>query len=289
MKANPVSRRRFLAAAAISPLAAIAQQRRMPRVVEDIIPKIPVGLELYSVRNELAKDLNGTVTAVAKMGYQVVEFFSPYFSWTSQQAKDVRKLMDGLGITCRSTHNGPNAFSGDGIAKAIELNRALGAEYVVMASAGRVDGLDGWKRVADTLAGAAEKFRVEGLKGGYHNHQLEFTPLEGKRPIEILAANTPKDFMLQLDVGTCVEVGSDPVAWIKANPGRIRALHLKDWAPGEGYKVLFGEGKAPWKEVFGAAESVGGVEYYLIEQEGSRFTPFETAEKCLASYKRTHL
>ena len=288
MKAHSISRRRFLGAAAAAPLAtALAQQRE--RVAEEIIPKVPVGLELYSVRNELAKDLNGTVTRVAKMGYQVVEFYAPYFSWTAQQAKDVRKLMDGLGIRCRSTHNGPNAFTGDGIAKAIELNRALGSEYVVMASAGQVKGLDGWRTVAETLTSAAEKFRVEGLKGGYHNHQLEFTPLEGKRPIEIIAANTPQDFMLQLDVGTCVEMGSDPVAWIKANPGRIRALHLKDWAPGEGYKVLFGEGKAPWKEIFAAAESVGGVEYYLIEQEGSRFPPFETAERCLASYKRTHL
>ena len=288
MKAHSISRRRFLGAAAAAPLAtALAQQRE--RVAEEIIPKVPVGLELYSVRNELAKDLNGTVTRVAKMGYQVVEFYAPYFGWTLQQAKDVRKLMDGLGIRCRSTHNGPNAFTGDGIAKAIELNRALGSEYVVMASAGQVKGLDGWRTVAETLTSAAEKFRVEGLKGGYHNHQLEFTPLEGKRPIEIIAANTPKDFMLQLDVGTCVEMGSDPVAWIKANPGRIRALHLKDWAPGEGYKVLFGEGKAPWKEIFAAAESVGGVEYYLIEQEGSRFSPFETAERCLASYKRTHL
>lgn len=290
MTAHSISRRGFLGAAAAAPLAtALAHPQQRERVAEEIIPKIPVGLELFSVRDELGKDLNGTVTRVAKMGYQVVEFFAPYFSWTPQQAKDVRKLMDGLGIQCRSTHNGPNAFTGDGIAKAIELNRALGAEYVVMASAGQVKGLDGWRTVAETLTRAAERFRVEGLKGGYHNHQLEFTPLEGKRPMEIIAANTPKDFMLQLDVGTCVEMGSDPVEWIKANPGRIRALHLKDWAPGEGYKVLFGEGKAPWKEIFAAAESVGGVEYYLIEQEGSRFTPFETAEKCLATYKRTHL
>ena len=295
MTTPSISRRGFLATAAIgAPIAnAFAQQMRKaqarPRVAEDVVPKVPVGLELYSVRNELGEDLNGTVTRVAKMGYQVVEFYAPYFNWTLQEAKDMRKLMSDLGISCRSTHNGPNAFSGDGITKAIELNRALGAEYVVMASAGQVKTLDGWRTVAETLTAAAEKFRDEGLKGGYHNHQLEFTPLEGKRPIEIIAANTPKDFMLQLDVGTCVEVGSDPVAWIKANPGRIRALHLKDWTPGEGYKVLFGEGKAPWKEIFAAAESVGGVEYYLIEQEGSRFTPFETAEKCLASYKRTHL
>jgi sugar phosphate isomerase/epimerase len=280
MTSHPISRRRFLAAAAAAPLAtALAAPRQ-----------IPVGLELYSVRDDLGKDLEGTVTAVAKMGYQVVEFYSPYFSWTTARAKEVRKLLDDLGIKCNSTHNGGNAFSGDGIAKAIELNGILGCKYVVMASAGRVDGLDGWKGVAETLTAASEKFRPAGLHGGYHNHQAEFTPVDGKRPIEVLAANTPKDFMLQLDIGTCVEVGSDPVAWIKANPGRIRSLHLKEWGPGadKGYKCLFGEGVAPWKDIFAAAESAGGVEYYLIEQEGSRFTPFETAEKCLAAYRQIH-
>lgn len=272
-----LSRRSFLAMAATAPLVTAAPQSK----------RIPVGLELYSVRNELAKDLNGTVTAVAKMGYQVVEFFSPYFTWTPDYAKEVRKLMDGLGIRCNSTHNGPNAFTGDGIAKAIELNKILGAKFIVMASAGKVDpGLDGWKKVSDTLTQACEKFRPAGLRAGYHNHQAEFKPLDGQRPIEVIAANTPKDFMMQFDVGTCVEVGSDPVAWIKGNPGRINSLHCKDWAPDEGYKVLFGEGKSPWKAIFEAAESVGGVEYYLIEQEGSRFTPFETAEKCLATFRK---
>jgi sugar phosphate isomerase/epimerase len=108
--------------------------------------------------------------------------------------------------------------------------------------------------------------------------------------MEVIAANTPKDVMLQLDVGTCVEVGSDPVAWIKANPGRIKCLHLKEWAsgsgPDKGYKALFGEGEAPWKKIFAAAESKGGVEYYLIEQEGSRLPALETAERCLAAYKK---
>ena len=116
-----------------------------------------------------------------------------------------------------------------------------------------------------------------GPQGGYHNHAAEFKPLEGKRPIEIIAANTPKEFVLQLDVGTCVEMGSDPVAWIESNPGRIQSLHLKDWAPQGGYEVLFGEGVVPWKKVLAAAERVGGVTHYLIEQEGSRFPPMETA------------
>lgn len=243
---------------------------------------------MYSVRGELAKDPAGTVRAVAKMGYEVVEFFAPYFDWTLAQAKDMRKLMDDLGIRCNSTHNGQPSFAADGLPKAVELNKILGSQYIVMASAGRVVGLDGWKKVADQLSDASEKLKPAGLRTGYHNHKAEFVELDGKRPMEVLAANTPKDVMLQLDVGTCVEAGYDPVAWIEANPGRIRCLHCKDWAPGpdKGYSVLFGEGDSPWPQILAAAESNGGVEYYLIEQEGSRFPELETAQRCLAAWKK---
>jgi sugar phosphate isomerase/epimerase len=93
--------------------------------------------------------------------------------------------------------------------------------------------------------------------------------------------------MLQLDVGTCIKAGSDPVAWIRSNPGRIHSVHCKDWSPdpAKGYSVLFGEGVADWKAIFAAAESVGGVEYYLMEQEGSRLSELDTARTCLQSYR----
>lgn len=278
-----VSRRSFLAAAAAAPLLAAPQSKR-----------VPVGLELYSVRGEMQKDLKATVTAVAKMGYEVVEFYGPYFSWTLDQAKEYRKLLDDLGIKCSSTHNsGMGSFTGDGIAKAIELNKILGSKYIIMASAGRVEpGLDGWKKVADTVTAATEKFRAAGLKAGFHNHKLEFVAVNGKTPMEVLADNTPKDFALQLDLGTCVEAGVDPVAWINSHPGRITSLHLKEWAsgagPDKGYRALTGEGDVPWKKVFEAAEAKGGVEFYLIEQEGSRFSEFESAQRCLAEYKKIH-
>lgn len=275
-KLENLSRRSFLALSAAAPLA-FASPAGKP---------VPIGLELYSVRNELAKDLPGTVQAVGKMGYQVVEFFSPYFSWTPEYTKQVRKIMDDAGVRCNSTHNGMNSFTGDGLKKAIELNQTLGAKFIVLASAGRIVGLDGWKQLGEKLTAAMETLRASGMRAGYHNHQLEFTPIEGKRPMEVLAASTPKDFMLQLDVGTCVEVGSDPVAWIEANPGRINSLHLKDWGKGEGYKVLFGEGDVKWPAVLDAAEKAGGVEYYLIEQEGSRFPAIETAQKCLENWKK---
>ena len=275
---STISRRSFLALAGAAPFALAAYKGK----------RVPVGLELYSVRDELAKDLMGTVRAVAKMGYEVVEFFSPYYQWTPDYAKEVRKLLDDLKIRCLSTHNGPNSFTPEGLQKAIELNQILGAKYIVLASAGRVESHDGWKGVAERLTQASEKLKPLKMRAGYHNHKLEFVPLEGKRPMETLAANTPKDVMLQLDVGTCVEAGSDPVAWIKANPGRINSLHCKEWGSGEGrgYSLLFGEGEAPWLKIFEAAESSGGVDYYLIEQEGSRYPALETAERCLASFKK---
>ena len=249
---------------------------------------IPAGLELYSVREELKKDPAGTVRAVAEMGYEGVEFYAPYFEWSEAQTKQMRKLLDDLSIRCFSTHNDSSNLSPEKIGRARDFNLILGSKYVVMASAKPQPGLDGWKTVADALNAAADQLETSGLKAGYHNHRLEFTAVDGQRPMEILAKNTKPSVMLQLDVGTCLEAGSDPVAWIHANPGRIRSLHLKDWSPEpeKGYKVLFGEGAGEWKNIFEAAESGGGVEYYLIEQEGSRFTELDTARRCLQSFRQ---
>jgi sugar phosphate isomerase/epimerase len=282
--------------------------------------KIPVGLELYSVREALAKDLMGTLRAVAKMGYEIVEFYSPYFEWTPDDAKKVRAWMDGLGIRCNSTHNDSESFTAEGLKKAAELNQILGAKYIVWASAGDPTSIDGWKGVAMRLTEASQKLAASNLLVGYHNHDVEFRMMNGQRPMEVIAANTPKDVMLQLDVGHCVEGGGNPVTWIRSNPGRIRSIHCKDFRVGKGsrlqrteksgldekgemqssvnvgitsgektetgFRVLIGEGDVPWGRVVEAAESVGGVEYYLIEQEGSRFSELETAERCLTNWKR---
>jgi len=277
---HPLSRRSFLAFSATLPWALSARAAK----------SIPAGLELYSVRNELKKDPEGTVRAVAQMGYQSVEFYAPYFERSESQTKQMRKLLDDLGIRCFSTHNDSSYLSPEKIGRARDMNLILGSKYVVMASADPKPGPDGWKAVADALNLAADQLESSGLKAGYHNHQREFIPVEKQRPIEILAKNTKPSIMLQLDVGTCLEAGSDPVAWIHANPGRIRSLHLKDWSPepAKGYTVLFGEGSADWKNIFEAAESAGGVEYYLLEQEGSRFSELETAQRCLQSFLSMH-
>ena len=275
-----LSRRSFLALSAMLPWALQARASA----------SIPIGLELYSVREALKLDLEGTVRAVAQLGYQCVEFYAPYFDWTEAQTKQMRKLLDDLGVRCYSTHNDEKYFSAENINRARDMNLILGSKYMVMAYSEPKSGVDGWKAIADELNAAAEKLEPSGLKAGYHNHQAEWKPVEGVRPLEILAKNTKPSVMLQLDVGTCLEAGSDPVAWIRSNPGRIHSLHLKEWSPDPavGYKALFGEGNADWKDIFAAAESVGGAEYYLLEQEGSRFGELETAKRCLQAYRAAH-
>lgn len=312
----PRSRRDFLSASIGAPLALSlavgCTSEESPAPAEEpaaAAKQYPIGIELYSVRQALAEDLMGTVAKVAEMGYEVVEFYRPYFDWTPEYAKEVRAHMDSLGIKCLSTHNPADAFLAENRAKAIELNSIIGSQSIIMASPpqgtvgrpGESGGpplsgtVDGWQKVADLLTEAQEAFAAANIRAGYHNHQYEWRSFEGapeggpRFPMDILAT-TPEGVTLQFDAGTCVEMERDPVAWITAHPGRIRSVHCKDWAPGtheeeKGYRVLFGEGVTPWKDIFQAAENGGGVEYYLLEQEGSRFDEFETAKRCFDTWK----
>ena len=297
LPASDLSRRRFLQTSGLA-AAALAANVSAPSLRAAAAPtgkkKPAIGIELYAVRGEMAKDLPGTLKAVAKMGYECVEFYSAYFAWKFPYAKDVRTMLDDLGLRCWSTHNAAASLTpGETMDRAIELNQILGSRCIVQASPPRVTGgIEGWKKACEVFATASEKFAPHGLTAGFHNHATEWAKIDGETHImDVIAAHTPKEFVLQLDVGTCVAAGADPVAWVKANPGRIRSVHLKDWAPGtkeqeKAYRVLFGEGVAPWKELIAALESVGGVEFYLMEQEGSRYPELETAERCLAIWKK---
>lgn len=283
-----LSRRSFLASTvALAACGPTGSEKKESAPVASTA-KGKVGLELYSVREEFKKDPLATIRAVAKMGYPGVEFFGSYVEWTDDQAKEIKNLLDELKVEAFSTHTGSAIFADPAkFERAIALNKTLGSNLIVMSSAGKVEGLAGWKTVADNLNKAAEKLKAEGMKVGFHNHKTEFDAIDGIKPIEVLADNTDKSVVLQLDIGTCVHSGSDPVAWINKNPGRITSMHLKDWSsdPAIGYKAVFGEGSAPWKEIFAAAEK-NGIEHYLIEQEGSQYSELETAERCLANYKK---
>jgi sugar phosphate isomerase/epimerase len=248
---------------------------------------VPVGLQMYSVRDDEKRDLSATLKGLREMGYECVEFWAPYFGWTGDRAKEVRKQLDDLGLKCFSVHTDVRNFAPEHLPHVIELNHALGSRCVIMAHAGPQADLDGWRRTAEVLARTADKLKPERLVCGYHNWDVDFRPVDGVRPIDLLTGNTPKEVAFELDVATCLAAGADPLAFIRDNAGRVKAYHLKDWAPepDKKYRVLLGEGIGRWKELVALAESVGGVEHYLIEQEGSRFSQMETARRCLENYR----
>ena len=178
------------------------------------------------------------------MGYEVVEFYAPYFSWTPEQAKDVRKLLDDLGIRCNSTHNSTSSFTAEGLPKAIELNQIIGSKNIILASAGGVDGIDGWKVLGEQMTKVSETLQPLGMGTGFHNHETEWAGPVGQRPMDVLAANTPKEFTLQLDVGTVIEAGADPLRGSTRIPGASAASIARTGERGKTALIGFCSAKA---------------------------------------------
>jgi sugar phosphate isomerase/epimerase len=249
--------------------------------------RAPIGLELWTVRTDVNRDLLTALDGVARLGYQSVEFYSTYLNWTLEYAREVRTALDRLGLQCSSTHNGMRAFTAEALPRTVELNHALRSPMAIVASVPPVAHLDGWRTAADSFADVAERLRPHGLKAGYHNNQREWTAIDGELPIEIVASGTPDDFVMQFDVGPAVEHGIDAAAWIRAHAGRVRSIHLRDWNAVTGYNIAFGEGHCPWPAIFEAAESAGVVETYLVENgHSSPDEEWPIAERSLANWRR---
>src|SRR5260370_1628108 len=173
MPPHTLSRRSFLAFSAMLPCALSVRAAK----------PIPLGLELYSVRDELKNDPEGTVRAVAQMGYQGVELYAPDIEWSENQTKQMRKLLDDLGMRCFSTHNDSSYLSAENVNRARDMNLIMCSKYVVMASANPKPGLDAWKAVADSLNFAADRLESSRFKVGYHHHQMQLHPIRNPTTI----------------------------------------------------------------------------------------------------------
>ena len=242
--------------------------------------RIPVALQLYSVRKDCQKDLPGVLEAVAKMGYEGVEFAGYY----GHDADQLKKLLDANGLKCPSTHTRIGAIEGDNLKGTVEFHKTIGAKFITVPGGiarvrkGGKPTKRAWLDAAKQFNEIAEKLKPEGLYTGYHNHSHEFKPIDGETPWDILFGNTSKDVCQQLDTGNCMGGGGDPLALIKKYPGRSRTIHLKEHGgPGD-----FGKGDTKWKEVFRLCETVGGTEWYIVEQESYvNRTPLECVRQCM--------
>ena len=244
---------------------------------------LPIGLELFTVRNECKQDLPGTLEKVAAIGYKEVEF-SDFFG---KKAAEIRGMVSAAGLVTPSSHTGAYALSPrDQLSEVksrwqapIEYAVELGVHYLggFVGKVSSPNPLDDYKRLADLMNAAGEECKRAGLQFTYHNLNIEFRKCDGVIPYDWLLAHTdPQTVQLEIDCYWLTRAGRDPVEYFKKYPGRTPLLHVKDRKagyapsytpdPGPGPFTEVGNGSIDWKHIFGAA-SGGGLKHYYIEQD----------------------
>jgi len=252
--------------------------------------RVPIALELYSVRNELAKDVRGTLKAVAEMGYEGVEFAGA----PQHAAKDLKGMLDEYGLVCCGWHTPYNLVQADKLEQTIAFNKTLDNPYVIIPGIPaelrktRAD----WLKLASVFNELADKLAAHNMVTGYHNHHVEFQPLDGENPWDTFFGNTNKGVIMQLDMGNALYGGADLVGILKKYPGRAGTVHLKPYSKSAGktdahagFRPVIGEDSVPWKEVFNLCETVGGTKWYIVEYESDAYPPLEAVERCLKALK----
>ncbi|MBW7933115.1 MAG: sugar phosphate isomerase/epimerase [Gemmatimonadaceae bacterium] len=234
---------------------------RMP--APDAIERI--GLQLYTVRSAMQKDMPGTLAAVSQCGYREVEF-AGYFG---RSPAEVRALLAANGLTAPSTHLGLGDVQ-ERFAATAEAAQAIGIRYLTVASLDMrtLKSADDWKRMADTFNAVGRQCASAGLRFGYHNHSVEFAPVEARVPLDVLIEGTdPSLVAFELDLYWAVRAGQDPVAYFRKHPGRFEMVHVKDAtaAPAQAMTDV-GAGVMDWKAIF-AQHTTAGIRHYFVEHD----------------------
>lgn len=249
--------------------------------------KIPIALQLFSVRGECKNDLPATLKAVADIGYQGAEpwgYRGDEVEWMGYSAKDLRTMWGDNGLVCCGMHLATDALLGDNLARAVELNRELGNRFLIIAAdKTRMSSVATIKELAQILDDTAGKLKGEGMFTGYHAHGFDFQKFDGQTAWEILFGTVGQDVIMQMDVGNCASGGGDPIAMLKKFPGRARSVHLKDYGGPPG--SVIGEGEADWDEVFRLCETTGNTEWYVVEEGGAEGMGFDIPRRSLEALR----
>lgn len=245
--------------------------------------RIPIALELYSVRKECAKDTAGTIQAVAKMGYKGVEFAGFY----DKDAKTLRKILDDCGLKCCGSHTPLPHLLGDKLKETIEFNQTLGNKFLIVPGLpkDRTASKQAWLDTAKLFNELADKVAPEKMRVGYHNHTIEFKELDGELPWDTFFGNTKKEVIMQFDTGNAMHGGGDARVYLKKYPGRATTVHLKPFSKANP-DALIGEDELPWKDIFDLCETIGNTEWYIVEYERPAMPALEAVEKCLQALKK---
>jgi sugar phosphate isomerase/epimerase len=245
--------------------------------------KIPIGIQLYSIREDCEKDVVGSLAKVAKIGYAGVEWAGYY----NRSAKDLRKLQDDNGLKCCGTHIGLDQLMPDKLAQTMEFNKILGNPYLIVPGLSKEKYEEkAWVETGKLFAELAAKVKPHGFKVGYHNHNREFAKNSaGETFWQVFGKNSGPDVVMQYDIGNAIPGGSEPVAELKGQPGRSITVHLKPYAKGNDAAPI-GSDSVDWPAVFAVCESIGKTEWYIVEHESDPVSPMNAITKCFEGLKK---
>ena len=271
---STTSRRSFLKATGAVAAIAAASRLQAERL------QLPIGLQLYSVRNQLPTDFAGTLAQVRSAGYTVVEAAGYY----DRSAADFRHAMDAAGLRCVSTHHPLNVLETQ-LDQWLDYGHTLGLEYMVCSSSGGMHRdpaakgpptLDDWRWIAGEFNRIGEKVKSAGIAFGVHNHTPEFAVIDGVLVYdELLRLTDPKLVAFEMDCGWVYASGHNPVDYLKKTPERFPLMHVKDMIPGANgqmHSTEMGRGQIDYRPILRAAT---GLKQYFIEQEEFDIDPMQ--------------
>lgn len=287
-KANPSdwNRRDWMKAAAVGTLACAFPGRTIAADER----KIGISVQLYSVRGDCAKNFDSALEQIAKMGFSGVEF-AGYYQYAGK-AQELRKRLDELGLKATGTHIGAKTLRGDALKGTVDFHQVIGCPYLIVPMDGAFSDPVKSKDFAAVFNQAMETLKPLGMACGYHNHReiAKVDPETKKTYWELFAERTVPEVVLQQDVGWTTTAGLDPVALIRKFPGRTKIPHCKPTlVQGQGgTKPILGEDSVNWKGIIEACYTVGGTEWFVIEQEAypDGKSPMECTSLSLAGMKK---
>lgn len=278
-----LSRRQFVKTSLV---ASVALGLKPQLWAEGTNPAISV--QLYSVRNDCAKDFDAALAEVAKMGFKGVEF-AGYHKYGGKAA-ELRRKLDELGLKAAGTHIGTGSFRGDELKKTIEFHQTLGCKFLIVPGDGDFTNPEKSKALAETFNKTAEALKPLGMYCGYHNHTHEFTKVDDTTYWHLFADRTVKDVVLQQDCGWSAAAGYDPVQLIKKYPGRTKITHFKPTVVNNdaNKKPILGQDSVDWPAVLAACRQFGGTEWVTVEQEAypDGKSPMECTQLSLEGLKK---
>jgi sugar phosphate isomerase/epimerase len=293
MSFNAMNRRTFLETTATVTAATLLTSRASWAAEEHKIERI--GVQLYTVRDAIAKDFDGSLAKVAAAGYKNVELAGFAFdggavSYFGKTPKEMRAALDHHGLVAPSTHVNYTSLAPENFPKVLEASKTLGHQYIINPWVEEEirKQPDGWKHVAETFNRVGAECKKAGFQFGYHNHWFEFLPVDGKLPYDVLLEQCDAKLVkMELDLCWITSAGADPVKYFEKYPGRFPLVHVKDLKKippvNAGGAQNFGDtvdltevgsGIIDWKRLFTHANQAG-VKLYIVEHDHPK-APFDS-------------